>query len=150
MTVKSKNLILNSEYSPFDEMKKDIYGSFRVGTFCRVLSFDSSRGTVELQPLIKERIVKEDNIVEVDMPIIKNIPVFFPGGVVFTPQVNDLALLIHVDRSINEVLINYDSTNPDTITPYGQGNSKRKHNLNDGVALVGFLSYKQADGVVFP
>lgn len=147
--VKNKNDVLNSDLSPFDETKKDIYVNLRVTTLCRVTAFNTDRGTVDLQPLITERIIRKETIEEIAMPLIKNIPVFFPGGVTFTPQVNDLAILLHMDRSINEVLLNYDTNNDDTVKPYGQGNSKRKHNLNDGIALVGILSYPQASEVVW-
>lgn len=146
----SKSQILNSEATPFEELKKNIYVNMRVATFARVISFNESRGTVNVQPLIKELIrLPSGALEEVGISQILDAPVFFPGMVTFTPQVNDLCLLIHVDRSFQEVVKNYDTGNVETIKQYGQGNSKRKHDLNDVVALVGFLSYKQANEVVF-
>lgn len=144
-----KNKVLNSEIIPFDKLKKNIMANLRVATFGRVLSFNSDRGTVDVQPLIKERIATPNGIIEVDIPLITNAPVFFMGGSTFIPQENDLCLLIHVDRSLQEVITNYDITNPETLKTYGQGNSSRKHDLSDVVAFVGFFSYKQANEVEF-
>lgn len=144
-----KNDILNSDVIPYDELRKGIMALMRVATFGRVVSFNEERGTVDVQPLIKERISTENGIIEVEMPLMQNCPVFFSGGTTFTPQVNTLCLLIHVDRSFQELINNYDINNGETIKAYGQGNSTRKHDLSDAVALVGFLSYKQASEVVF-
>lgn len=144
-----KKKVLNSTIIPFNELKKSIMANFRVATFGRVDSFNTDRGTVNVQPLIKERIITPSGIIEVDMPLITNAPVFFIGGSTFSPQENDLCLLIHVDRSLQEVINNYDTDNLDTIKTYGQGASTRKHDLSDVVAFVGFLSYKQASGVAF-
>ena len=144
-----KKKVLNSPIIPFDTLKKNIMANLRVATFGRVVSFNSDRGTVNVQPLIKERIVTPDGIIEVDMPLITNAPVFFIGGATFIPQIDELCLLIHVDRSLQEVINNYDAGNPETIKTYGQGNSSRKHDLSDVVAFVGFLSYKQASEVIW-
>lgn len=144
-----KKKVLNSEIIPFDTLKKNIMANLRVATFGRVTSFNSNRGTVNVQPLIKERIVTADGIIEVDMPLITNAPVFFMGKSTFIPLENDLCLLIHVDRSIQEVINNYDDSNSETIKTYGQGNSSRKHDLSDVVAFVGFFSYKQASEVIW-
>lgn len=145
----NKSSILNSEIIPYDELKKTMMSSLRVGTFGRVVSFNSDRGTVNVQPLIKERISTKDGIIEVEMPLMLNCPVFFSGGTTFTPQENDLCVLIHMDRSFQELINNYDVNKSETIKSYGQGNSTRKHDLSDAIALVGFLSYKQASEVTF-
>ena len=145
----SKNEVLNSGVIPYEALKNKIMANLRVATFGRVISFNSERGTVDVQPSIKERISTPDGIREVDIPLITNAPVFFMGGATFTPQENDLCLLIHVDRSLQEVIANYDTTNPETIKTYGQGSSSRKHDLSDVVAFVGFFSYKQASEVEF-
>lgn len=139
-----KSDLLNSELTPYTELKKNINSILRVATFARVVDFNSDRGTITAQPLIKERIKTEEEMIEVEISPILNVPVFFFAGQTFTPATNDLCLLIHVDRSFQELINNYDKNNPETITTYGQGSSRRKHDLNDCVALVGFLSYKQA------
>lgn len=145
----NKSTVLNSEVIPYDELKKSMLTTLRVGTFGRVVSFNADRGTVNVQPLIKERISTQNGIIEVDMPLMLNCPVFFSGGTTFTPQVNSLCVLIHMDRSFQELINNYDLNNGETIKTYGQGNSTRKHDLSDAIALVGFLSYKQASEVTF-
>lgn len=146
---KTKSQFLNSPLTPFEELRKNIMATLRVGTMGRVVSFNPDRGTVDVQPFIKEQIETEDGIIEVDIPLILNAPVFFMGGQTFTPAENDICLLIHLDRSFQLMVETYDTGNPETIKTYGQANSRRKHDLNDVVAFVGFLSYKQASEVEF-
>lgn len=144
-----KSEILDTGLSPYLEVQSNILTNLRVGTIARVVSFDSNRGTITAQPLIRERVrLVSGDRKEADLPLIENVPVLFFAGNNVAPVVDDLCLLIHTDRNYQEVINNYDKNNPDTLRTYSQP-GRRKHNLSDAVALVGLYSYAQAKDVVF-
>ena len=73
---------------------------------CIVQSYNEENNTVECQPAIRERIINEDGTIQyVQLPLLVNVPVVFPGSSDFELKLilkqNDECLVLFSDLSID-------------------------------------------------
>lgn len=73
----------------------------------QVLSFDATKGTVDVQPLIQERRLQQDNTYAADqLPVLHSLPVMFPrcagGYITFPIAANDTGLVIFCEYEIGD------------------------------------------------
>ena len=94
----------------------------------RVVSFDASTQTADIQPMVRRR--GEDGIVYT-MPVLNQVPVFLPAGSGFTVSPGDACLLIFADCCIDGWYETGEASLP---------MSGRAHDLSDAFAFVGFRS----------
>lgn len=98
---------------------------------CEVESYDAEAVTVNVQPLIKIPISKQDGSIEtVQLPLLQDVPVMFPcaGGFTITHPINkgDECFVIFADRCIDLWWQSGGIQNPFDM---------RKHDLSDGFAF---------------
>ena len=103
-----------------------------------VQSYNSNANTAEIQPAIRERIVKEDGTIEyVNLPLLINVPVVFPQavgiGITFPIKKNDEVLVVFSDLAIDNFWEKGSVQNPIEV---------RRHDLSDGIAIPCLLSQK--------
>ena len=101
-----------------------------------VQSYNLSTNTAEIQPAIRERVVREDGTIEyVNLPLLINVPVVFPQargvGITFPIKKNDEVLVIFSDLSIDNFWEKGSVQNPVEV---------RRHDLSDGIAIPCLLS----------
>ena len=92
---------------------------------CKIVKYDSTQRTVDVQPLVREVGVQEDP------PLLMGVPVWFPGSFTYDISVGDECLVVFADRSIDAWWQSGKVSNPV---------SARRHNLSDGFAFVGIRS----------
>ena len=92
---------------------------------CKVLRYKPDKRTVDAQPLVREIGESED------LPILIDVPVWFPGSYTYNVYEGDECLVVFADRSIDGWYQTGDVSNPI---------SARRHNLSDGIAFVGIRS----------
>lgn len=101
-----------------------------------VESYDKAAQTVTVKPALRERI---SGGAYVDLPLLADIPVFFPGGassgITFPVQKGDECLVIFADCCIDAWFQYGGTQNPVSF---------RRHDLSDGFAFVGFRSQSKA------
>lgn len=101
-----------------------------------VESYDKATQTVTVKPAIRERL---SGGTYVDLPLLADIPVFFPGGassgITFPVQKGDECLVIFADCCIDAWFQYGGIQNPVSF---------RRHDLSDGFAFVGFRSQSKA------
>lgn len=101
-----------------------------------VESYDKAAQTVTVKPALRERI---SGGIYVDLPLLADIPVFFPGGassgITFPVQKGDECLVIFADCCIDAWFQYGGTQNPVSF---------RRHDLSDGFAFVGFRSQSKA------
>ena len=90
-----------------------------------VVSYDSDKRTVNVQPAIRP------NNSTVLPPMLLDVPVFFPGNLLFPVNVGDECLVVFSDRCMDEWFAN-GGVNVASLS--------RMHDLSDGFAFVGFSS----------
>lgn len=112
------NEVLNS-------VKKSVMRDLRVGTFARVISVNTSKKTVDVQPIVEEKINTRNGYEYLRLPQIKNIKYAYGCY----PKVGDLAICVHFDRGVS----GYDFTSSEEL--YLQSGTER-HNINDCVAII--------------
>ena len=112
------NEVLNS-------VKKSVMRDLRVGTFARVISVNTSKKTVDVQPIVEEKINTRNGYEYLRLPQIKNIKYAYGCY----PRVGDLAICVHFDRGVS----GYDFTSSEEL--YLQSGTER-HNINDCVAII--------------
>lgn len=101
-----------------------------------VVSYDSQKVTVVVQPVIKAQITdKSGKQSMVSLPVLPDVPVLFPGGggcrLTFPIQAGDECLVVFASRSIDAWWQSGGVQPP--IEP-------RMHDLSDGFAIVGPMS----------
>jgi len=113
-------------------LKQDILSSLHCALPGIVESFDPANQTVSVRPVIRSK--RKDGS-DVPMPLIRDVPVFFPGSresaLTFPIYPGDECLLIFADACID----GWFSTGTATQPPSG-----REHDWSDAFAFVGFRS----------
>jgi hypothetical protein len=111
--------------------------SLRVALPAQVVSFDSDKQTIVAQPTIREKVInKETGTVEwIQLPQLVDVPVIFPGAdnyvITFEPKAGDEVLLVFMDMCMDSWWFSGGVQN---------WNDRRRHDLSDAVALLGFRS----------
>ena len=106
---------------------------------CIVQSYNEGNNTVECQPAIRERIINEDGTIQyVQLPLLVNVPVVFPGSsdfeLKFALKQNDECLVLFSDLSIDNFWEKGSLQNPVEV---------RRHDLSDGIAIPCKLSLQK-------
>ena len=108
--------------------KENVMESVHVSIPGEVMSFDNATRTAVIQPTIRRWRKR-------DVPaLLMDVPVFFPGGLVFDVNPGDECLVVFADSCIDAWFQNGGVSNPI---------SARMHDYSDGFALVGFFSKKK-------
>ena len=107
--------------------KDDILRSLHVAIPGEVVSYNAEERTVDVQPTIKRKGSSKKP------PLLVNVPVFFFGNYLFTPEKGDGCLVVFADSCIDGWFQNG-----------GVSSSivDRMHDLSDGFAFIGFSSKK--------
>lgn len=130
-----------------ERMKNDIFFNLRCCIPCIIQSFNASKGTVECQPAIRERIINQNEEIEyLNLPLLTNVPVVFPSNnyysVAFPLDKGDECLVLFSDLSIDNFWEKGNVQNPI---------EERRHDLSDGIAIPCNLSLikqrKNIDGL---
>ena len=103
-------------------LKEDIFQGLHVALPGQVVAYNEASRTVNVQPSVRLG-AKEP------MPLLLDVPVFFPGYFSFDISAGDECLVIFADRCI------------DAWFQHGGQSvavSARRHDLSDGFALIGF------------
>lgn len=103
---------------------------------CIIQSYNSANNTVECQPAVRERIINEDGTIQyVQLPLLINVPVVFPGSanfdIKFPLSKNDECLVFFSDLSIDNFWQKGSVQNPVEV---------RRHDLSDGMAIPCMMS----------
>lgn len=112
----------------------------RVAMPVRVEKYNSARQEVDVQPLIKKKYLKDNEVVK--LPIIPSVPVNFPsadGGkayIVLPIKKDDLGYVVICDRSIDKWL----SGDGKEVLP----EDVRIHNLTDAIFIPGLRPFQNA------
>lgn len=119
-----------------EKMKNDIFFNLRCCIPCIIQSFDASKGIVECQPAIRERIINQNEEIEyLNLPLLTNVPVAFPSNnyysVAFPLDKGDECLVLFSDLSIDNFWEKGNVQNPI---------EERRHDLSDGIAIPCNLS----------
>lgn len=123
----------------YHTMAKDAATNLRVAMPGIIQSYDESSQTVTVQPAIRENVRLNGNVTDTEMPLLVDVPVYFPSGggysLTFPVVAGDECLVVFADSCI------------DAWWQSGgvQGQlDKRRHDLSDGFAFVGFKSQSNA------
>lgn len=105
-----------------------------VGLPARVESFDASKGTVDVRPVLMRRFIHADATETVDsIPVIEEVPIGYPGGggwsLTFPLAVGDVVYLAFSERSLDQWKL---APLGDTIDP----GDARRHHLSDAIAIA--------------
>jgi len=96
----------------------------------QIQAYDKSLGTVDVQPCIKRKYIKDDEVV--DLPIINNVPVCFPragqAALTFPLARGDYVMLVFSQRSLERW-----KTQGGTV----EAGDPRHHDLSDAMAIPG-------------
>jgi hypothetical protein len=108
----------------------------------RVVIYDPSTQTADVQPMVQFPVIFEDGSEDVDLlPVLPSVPIAFPRGggafITFPIKPGDLVLLVFCDRSI-DLYKSGAATVP--INPI----DLRQHDLSDAVAIPGFYTLPKA------
>ena len=103
---------------------------------CIIQSYNSANNTIECQPAVRERIINEDGTIQyVQLPLLINVPVVFPGSanfdIKFPLSKNDECLVFFSDLSIDNFWQKGSVQNPVEV---------RRHDLSDGMAIPCMMS----------
>lgn len=97
----------------------------------QVTAFDAATATVSVQPVLKRKFKDED---PVDLPIIEDVPVMFPGSgdywIVFDIAIDSYVLLVFSERSIEAWKNEGGILDP---------NAQRKFDLSDAIAIPSLI-----------
>lgn len=100
-----------------------------------IQSFDEAAQTVSVQAAIRERVMQDGERKEIEIPLLEDVPVYFPGGQGFDisyPVKEGMdCLVVFADMCIDAW---WESGGIQNQT------EARRHDLSDGFALVGFRS----------
>lgn len=138
--VRLSNLIGNDNQVLSNVMNETMFRT-RCCIPCIVQSYNADENTVECQPAVRERIIKEDGSTEyVNLPLLINVPVVFPSSAAFSlkfPIANgDECLVVFSDLSIDNFWLHSGVQNPVEV---------RRHDLSDGIAIPCKLSTVKND-----
>lgn len=113
----------------------------RVSIPAQVVSFDPEKQTVQVQPLIREKIIDRatGKTQWVNLPVLPDVPVCFPqaGNFVMTMpiQAGDEVLLVFADMCLDQWWYSGGLQN---------WSDRRRHDLSDAIAVVGLNSVPNA------
>jgi hypothetical protein len=126
---------LNESDETLRRLAEKISADTRVAIPGIVHSFNPETQTAEIQPAIKERIVVNGEVNLVSLPLLVDVPVQFPraGGYALTMPVNpgDECLVVFADMCI-DAWYSIGGVQPQI--------EKRRHDLSDGIAIMGIWS----------
>lgn len=136
------NEIFASENEIYRTLGKNISTSIHVCLPCVVQSYNPQKRTVEVQPLIREKVTNQQGIISyVEYPLLINVPVVFPQAgnfvISFPIQKGDECIVIFSDLSYDFWWEKGNVQNPVEL---------RRHDLSDGLAIFGIKNQmKQAN-----
>ena len=112
----------------------------RVGLPAVIQSFDATTQLAAVKPPLGDTIILEDGSEQaIELPVISDVPVQFPGGgghsITFPVRAGDPCWLVFSDRSLDKWLDSGAVTDPIDL---------RRHHLTDAVALLGVRARPQA------
>jgi len=129
------NELIQDPASPFQALRAAIKSEMHCALPGIVQAFDPESQTATIQPVIRSRIAKESGIEHVQLPLLANVPVYFPGGGVFAltmpVQTGDECLVVFADSCIDAWWQSGGVQNQIDM---------RSHDISDGFAFVGFRS----------
>lgn len=103
----------------------------------QVVAFDSKQNTVDVQPCIKRKFIKDEKAG--NLPIINDVPVGFLGAgnfwLTIEPVEGDYCILLISDRSIERWKLTGGVVDPQL---------KRHHDMSDAVAYFGINPFEEA------
>lgn len=127
--------------SPRDiaDLKREIFSSLHCALPGLVASFDPETQTAAVQPALRRTRSAGKGTEQVELPVIRDVPVFFPGSrdsaITWPVSEGDECLLIFADTDIDSWFDSGDAEEPV---------SARQHSLPDAFAFVGFRSRQNA------
>ena len=127
--------------SPRDiaDLKREIFSSLHCALPGFVVSFDPETQTAAVQPALKRTRGTGKGTEQVELPVIRDVPVFFPGSrdsaITWPVSEGDECLLIFADTDIDSWFDSGDAEEPV---------SARQHSLPDAFAFIGFRSRPNA------
>ena len=130
-----KELNIPTQTTILDELKKSIFTNLNCVNIGTIVSFDSSDQTASIQLSIKsiESINPDGTRILKDRPLLEKCPcVVLSGGdsyLTFPIKPGDSCIVLFNDRQIDNWFSSGDGSAPDTVL--------RKHDLSDGLAIVG-------------
>lgn len=131
--------ILQDPMAPFQALKAALKTEMHCALPGIVKEFDPATQTATIQPAIRSRVAKETGVDNVQLPLLANVPVFFPGGGQFAltmpVQPGDECLVIFADSCIDAWWQSGGVQNQIDL---------RSHDISDGFAFVGFRSRVKA------
>lgn len=139
-------LSINERVQDRDEMYRRMNENnsydLRVAAPGIIQSFDSETQTATVQLAIREKINIDGNVSNEEIPVLLDVPVFFPGGggysITFPINAGDECLVVFGDMCIDGWWQSGGVQNQI---------DKRRHDLSDGFAFVGFKSKPNAGSV---
>lgn len=128
---------ISSQEEIFRAALDTISEKIRVALPAIVERFDQEKQTVDVQIALREKILLNGETKEIEIPLVCDIPVYFAGGqgfdITIPVEVGDECLIIFADMCIDAW---WEAGGIQNQT------EKRRHDLSDGFALVGFRSQK--------
>lgn len=123
----------------YHTMTKDTVTNLRVAMPGIIQSYNQSSQTVEVQLAIREKVRLNGDVTDVEIPLLVDVPVFFPSGggysLTFPIVEGDECLVVFADSCIDAWWQSGGVQNQ---------LDKRRHDLSDGFAFVGFKSQGNA------
>lgn len=109
---------------------------------CVVQRFDPYKQVVDVQPLIREKLLNPENVISYEQyPLLVNVPVVYPraGGfsITFPISAGDECLVVFSDLAIDNWWLNGNVQNPV---------EQRRHDLSDGIAIFGLKNQTKING----
>lgn len=134
---------INEETTEYENIMNEMSFRIRCAIPCIVQSFDSTKGTVECQPAIRERMIMEDGTIRyISLPLLLNVPVVYPiasgFSMTFPLSQGDEVLVVFSDLSIDNFWQFGNLQNPVEA---------RRHDLSDGIAIPCKLSLQNRQTV---
>lgn len=123
-----------------DRLRETTKAQIRVALPCKVLLYDPVTQTVDVQPLIDDRIQQEDGtFTALPFPVLPHVPVAFPAGggfrLTFPLQLGDTGQVLFNDLSIDT----WQNQGGHAQAPDG-----RRHDISDAVFYPGLHADPQA------
>ena len=103
-------------------LKDDILFSLHCALPGQIESFDAEHGTAVIRPMVRL-------IDGIEMPVLRDVPVFLPLPDLMTVNEGDVCLVIFADRALDRWMESGEEAD---------GIPGRYHDLSDGFAFVGF------------
>ncbi len=125
--------------APFQALRDAIKSEIHCSLPGIVHAFDPITQTATIQPAVRTRVKTETGIEHVQLPLLANVPVFFPGG-------GQYALTMPIQKG-DECLVVFADSCIDAWWQSGGVQNQidmRSHDISDGYAFVGFRSRPKA------